>query len=89
MSGYGTERTNYQKKKKWNMKVTVVPKMIIFSITVTLMFHSFFFLWQGLGTYIPFRFPLVLPYDQPEQESGHFFVVVDYHLVWSSVRELW
>ena len=52
-----------------NPSVTVPSAPITVSITVTFMFYSFLVVLQGLGTYLSFRFPSVLPYDHPESQT--------------------
>ena len=53
-----------------NPLVTILNAPITNGITVTFMFNRFFkVLKQGLGTYLSFRFPSVLPCGQPERQS--------------------
>ena len=66
--------------------MTIPSAPITIGITVTLMFHGFPGLLQGLGTYHSFRFLSVLPCSQPERHSpqiGRFslFLFFCYHSV--------
>ena len=76
-----------------NSLVTVPCAPITIGVTVNFIFHSFFWggsvLKQGLGTYLPFRLPSVLPCGQPERQVLFLLllllvvvVVVVYHSLW-------
>ena len=61
-------------------------------MTLTLNFHIFLVLWQGLSTCRCFRFRLFLlcglPQGKNPQDSKFFFCLVIYHSVWSSGWDL-
>ena len=58
----------------WTNPLMTVPSApVTIGITVIFMFHSFFsILQQGPGTYLSFRFLLILPCCQPERQSPLF-----------------
>ena len=74
-----------------NLLVTFTCAPITIGVTVTFMFHSFSFLSQGLCTYLAFHSLSVLLYGQPKRQNLHFgrfsFLVVDFHLAWTSGRD--
>ena len=77
--------------KPW---VNVQSASITIGITVTFMFHSFFFvLLQGLGTYLSFRFPSVLPCGQLEKQIPQFdrlsFLLLIFTRFWSLAEIRW
>ena len=74
-----------------NPLVTVPSTPITIGITVTFTCHSFSVLMQGLGTYLSFRFPSLLPNGQLELKGslfGRFSFLLT--ITWSGrLAEIW